>query len=227
MEIPDRSRAKYTLEHVVRTHMGSDDHAYECVFECSDDKGNRGVRLDRALMSVAAKGLTKNLSVLGAKILPYSEQASSSHYTLALDHSSTHTKTHTCTHTRNTQLKYAANALHRSYVKWSLGLSTGKKKANPNAHAQLKSQLSKLPPTYIPNFAQAVQHFCIHAGGRAVIDAIQVQTPHSTHNAHTHTTAHMRTHTHAHTHTHTTHHHQTGSAGSLGRASHALSQHAL
>jgi hypothetical protein len=36
------------------------------------------------------------------------------------------------------------------------------------------SQGDGLPPLYLPKFSSAFQHFCIHAGGRGVLDAIQV-----------------------------------------------------
>ena len=35
----DRSRAKYVLEHVVRTHMGSDDASHGCVYQVEDGTG--------------------------------------------------------------------------------------------------------------------------------------------------------------------------------------------
>ncbi|CAI0552393.1 unnamed protein product [Linum tenue] len=75
-----RSRAKYRLVHVVRTHKGGDDKAYRCVYEEEDREGK---------------------TLIGRKIF------------------------------------------------------------NP-----------KWKP-YIPDFKQAFEHFCIHAGGRAVIDELQ------------------------------------------------------
>ncbi len=38
--------------------------------------------------------------------------------------------------------------------------------------APKKSYVSRIP-SYVPDFKKAVSHICIHAGGRAVIDAIQ------------------------------------------------------
>ncbi len=37
-------RAKYSLQHVVRTHLAENDAAYNCVYEMEDGEGNRGVR---------------------------------------------------------------------------------------------------------------------------------------------------------------------------------------
>jgi hypothetical protein len=46
-------RAKYQLQHVVRTNLAASDAAYGCVFETEDESGVRGVKLSKELMSVA------------------------------------------------------------------------------------------------------------------------------------------------------------------------------
>lgn len=112
----DRKRAKYMLEHTVRTHMGADDASYKCVFQDIDEQGHPGVRLERSVMDVAAKALTKNISLLAHKILPWHEK-----------------------------LRYFWNVYYKKIPK---------KQA-------------------IPNFKTVIDHFCIHTGGRAVIDRVQ------------------------------------------------------
>lgn len=39
--------SRYELQHLVRTHMGSDDEAYNCIFQQEDSEGMRGVKLDK------------------------------------------------------------------------------------------------------------------------------------------------------------------------------------
>lgn len=48
-------RAKYQLQHVVRTNLAASDAAYGCVFETEDEQGVRGVKLSKELMSVAGE----------------------------------------------------------------------------------------------------------------------------------------------------------------------------
>ncbi|KAJ6883425.1 hypothetical protein NC652_030605 [Populus alba x Populus x berolinensis] len=78
----DRQIAKYELQHLVRTHLGSKDNSYKCVVQEADDEGYTGVSL---------------------KVWPPAKKRGS----------------------------------------------------------------------YIPDFKKAFDHFCIHAGGRAVIGAIK------------------------------------------------------
>ncbi|XP_021767205.1 3-ketoacyl-CoA synthase 1-like [Chenopodium quinoa] len=116
----DRSRAKYELVHTVRTHKGSDDNSYNCVFQREDEKGLVGVSLARELMAVAGDALKTNITTLGPLVLPWSEQ-----------------------------LMFLATLIRRKILK----------------------QVKVKP--YIPDFKKAFDHFCIHAGGRAVLDEIE------------------------------------------------------
>ncbi|XP_058105440.1 3-ketoacyl-CoA synthase 11-like [Magnolia sinica] len=115
----DRRRSKYQLIHTVRTHKGSDDRAFNCVFQEEDDKGKVGVSLSKDLMAVAGEALKTNITTLGPLVLPMSEQ-----------------------------LLFFVTLVARKAFKM------------------------KIKP-YIPDFKLAFEHFCIHAGGRAVLDELE------------------------------------------------------
>ncbi|KAH7845643.1 hypothetical protein Vadar_004311 [Vaccinium darrowii] len=115
----DRSRAKYKLVHVVRTHKGADDKAFRCVYQEQDDVGKTGVSLSKDLMAIAGGALKTNITTLGPLVLPISEQ-----------------------------LLFFATLM-------------------------VKKLFNKSVKTYIPDFKLAFDHFCIHAGGRAVIDELE------------------------------------------------------
>ncbi|XP_021889657.1 3-ketoacyl-CoA synthase 1 [Carica papaya] len=115
----DRARSKYQLVHLVRTHKGSDDQSYNCVYQKEDDKGTIGVSLARELMAVAGDALKTNITTLGPMVLPLKEQ-----------------------------FMFFVTLVRKKVFK------------------------AKVKP-YIPDFKLAFEHFCIHAGGRAVLDAIQ------------------------------------------------------
>ena len=70
----DARRSKYDLHHVVRTHAGGDDAAYGCVYQCEDEDGVVGVRLSKDLMKVAGATLRANITRLGPRVLPATEQ---------------------------------------------------------------------------------------------------------------------------------------------------------
>lgn len=72
----DKSRAKYYLQHLVRTHKGADDASYNAIFQMDDEHGNKGVSLSKDLVSCVSRALKTNCTVLGPLILPMSEQVS-------------------------------------------------------------------------------------------------------------------------------------------------------
>lgn len=115
----DRSRARYVLKCTVRTHVGSDDLAYDAIFQMEDKEGIRGVKLSKNIMDVADKALKKNITTLAPIIFPFLE-----------------------------------------HIKFFI-------------HLTRKKLLGQTLPPYIPDFHNAFQHFCIHTGGRAVIDVMQ------------------------------------------------------
>ncbi|KAI3755564.1 hypothetical protein L1987_55367 [Smallanthus sonchifolius] len=115
----DKHRAKYKLLHIVRTHCGADDIAFNCVYQEQDESGKVGVSLSKDLMAIAGGALKANITTLGPFVLPISEQ-----------------------------VLFFASLIARRIMD------------------------SKMKP-YIPDFKLAFDHFCIHAGGRAVIDELE------------------------------------------------------
>lgn len=132
-KMSDGFRAKYKLLHSVR-YQDASPEAYECVFETQDEEGHRGIRLSKEITKIAGKALTKNLTLLGPRILTVREQVKV---------------------VASLAARYAVKFLRRTF----------------DTHSFAK-QLPDIKP-YVPNFKTAIQHFCIHAGGRAVIDGIE------------------------------------------------------
>lgn len=57
----DSRRAKYRLVHVVRTHKGSEDKAYNCVHQEEDPEGHVGISLSIDLMVIAGMNYSCNI----------------------------------------------------------------------------------------------------------------------------------------------------------------------
>lgn len=139
----DGQRAKFKLLRVVRT-QGNEDDAYGAVYECQDANGEHGVRLDRNIVNIAGRTMEKNFTVLGPYVLPLSEQTRVA-YTLA--------KKKLC--------KYLCKSfhLHTKVVPSRLG-------------KMLSSWIPVRVPAYVPDFKRGIDYWCIHAGGRAVVDGV-------------------------------------------------------
>ncbi|KAL2550285.1 3-ketoacyl-CoA synthase 6 [Forsythia ovata] len=73
--------AKYKLLYSLRTQMSFDDKGYYSAIREEDSDGVTGVTLRRDLLQIARETLKSNISILGSKILPFSEIA---HYIFSL-----------------------------------------------------------------------------------------------------------------------------------------------
>ncbi|KAJ8501201.1 hypothetical protein OPV22_011753 [Ensete ventricosum] len=70
----DFRRAKYRLEHIVRTHKGADERSFRCVYQEEDQQRIKGLSISRDLMEVGGHALKANITTLGPLVLPFSEQ---------------------------------------------------------------------------------------------------------------------------------------------------------
>lgn len=149
--------AKLQLHQSIRTHRGATEEAYQCVYQTEDEHGYRGVRLSREVMRIAGEALTQNIVNLGPLVLPWTEQ-----------------------------LRFFLNQLARKALK-NDGVTKKVLCAILDApviggvvkyivkHAERSDTNGgeyTIDP-YVPDFQRAFDHFCVHAGGRAVIDAIE------------------------------------------------------
>ncbi|KAL5722436.1 very-long-chain 3-oxoacyl-CoA synthase [Ranunculus cassubicifolius] len=65
-----KATAMFKLKYLVRTHLGANDDAYECVTQKEDDQGYLGVSLSERLPKVAIKAISMNLRELAPKVVP-------------------------------------------------------------------------------------------------------------------------------------------------------------
>lgn len=70
----DYTRAKYRLEHIVRTHKGADDRSFRSVYQEEDDQRLKGLKISRDLVAIGGDALKTNITTLGPLVLPFSEQ---------------------------------------------------------------------------------------------------------------------------------------------------------
>ncbi|CAL5358635.1 hypothetical protein CsSME_00048630 [Camellia sinensis var. sinensis] len=70
----DYTRAKYRLEHIVRTHKAADDRCFRCVYQEEDDQRFKGLKVSRELVEIGGDALKTNITTLGPLVLPFSEQ---------------------------------------------------------------------------------------------------------------------------------------------------------
>eukprot|EP01018_Ginkgo_biloba_P020636 Gb_15941 [translate_table: standard] len=66
--------AKLKLIHTVRTHIGASQDGYYCVQQREDDNGVMGYSLSNRLIDSATEALKRNITTLGPKVLPITEQ---------------------------------------------------------------------------------------------------------------------------------------------------------
>jgi 3-ketoacyl-CoA synthase len=159
-------KAKLQLKQSIRTHRGAQREAYECVYQCQDADGYRGVRLSRQVMRIAGEALTQNITNLGPLVLPWSEQIRFFLNVLVRKVF------------RKNSLGQAGKALVGGLfdapllgraAKYVCGCSGASREGGDGGKG--KGEYSIKP--YVPDFQKCFDHFCVHAGGRAVIDAIE------------------------------------------------------
>ncbi|XP_058726506.1 probable 3-ketoacyl-CoA synthase 21 [Vicia villosa] len=117
--LQDKHKAKYELQHIVRTINAYDDQSYACVYQNVDSENKEGVSISKNIVNVCGDVLKKNIGTLGPLVLPWREQ-----------------------------FLYVISILCYKLC-------------------------SRRTSIYTPKFNRAFEHFCIHSGGRAVIQAIE------------------------------------------------------
>ncbi|GAB2276324.1 hypothetical protein Dimus_011056 [Dionaea muscipula] len=139
----DFPRAKYRLEHIVRTHKGADDRSFRCVYQEEDEQRFKGLKVSRELMEIGGDALKTNITTLGPLVLPVSEQ-----------------------------LLFFMTLIKRHLFGGKKDGSGGNNSSTSSSIDGNSSRASNSKP-YIPDYKLAFEHFCVHASSKRVLDELQ------------------------------------------------------
>nr|XP_043620962.1 3-ketoacyl-CoA synthase 10-like [Erigeron canadensis] len=147
----DNYRAKYKLEHIVRTHKGAKDSSFRSVYQEEDEQGFKGLKISKDLVEIGGDAIKTNITTLSPLVLPISEQV------------------------------YFFSTLIKRYFSGSKktkgsGATTSINSSHPVARQQINqigSPSSSATKPYIPDYKLAFEHFCIHATSKTVVNELQ------------------------------------------------------
>lgn len=150
----DFPRAKYRLEHIVRTHKGADDRSFRSVYQEEDEQRFKGLKVSRDLMEIGGDALKTNITTLGPLVLPLSEQ-----------------------------LLFFSTLIKRQLFggEGKKDAKSTPNRASPSpspspsdqSGVALQSSSSNATKPYIPDYKLAFEHFCVHAASKTVLDELQ------------------------------------------------------
>ncbi|KAL8242854.1 hypothetical protein R6Q59_013156 [Mikania micrantha] len=139
----DYRRAKYRLEHIVRTHKGADDRYFRSVYQEEDEQRFKGLKISKDLVEIGGDALKTNITTLGPLVLPLSEQ-----------------------------LLFFATLVKR-YFSGTKGKSATNGKTDAFDVSQTIAPSSTGTKPYIPDYKLAFEHFCVHAASKTVVNELQ------------------------------------------------------
>ncbi|PON61626.1 Very-long-chain 3-ketoacyl-CoA synthase [Trema orientale] len=140
----DYHRAKYRLEHIVRTHKGADDRSFRCVYQEEDEKRQKGLKVSKDLMEIGGDALKTNITTLGPLVLPLSEQ-----------------------------LLFFATLVWTHLFGGGGHGGAAHEKGGSHPQRSLSPATTNKKKPYIPDYKLAFEHFCVHAASKRVLDELQ------------------------------------------------------
>lgn len=190
----DAGRAKYKLLHTVRTHRGADDQSYYAVYQDCDNNppyqppsaegannnNNNHNHSNHSGHAHAHANPDSHPEEPNAKKAP---QWPAGEIPPGLPHVKDGVvQDLCCSTTENVKvgvrlskdlMKVAGEALKHNITSLAPLILPLSEQVRYLHNLFLRKAMKRKMKPYVPNFKKAVQHFCIHAGGRAVIEAIE------------------------------------------------------
>ncbi|CAH1432537.1 unnamed protein product [Lactuca virosa] len=142
----DYRRAKYRLEHIVRTHKGGNDSSFGSVYQEEDEQRFKGLKISKDIVEIGGDAIKTNITTLGPLVLPVSEQ-----------------------------LLFFSTLIKRylsGTTKDKDGVTTPSNSSQLFPPPSSSSSATTTKP-YIPDYKLAFEHFCIHVTSKTVLNELQ------------------------------------------------------